>query len=374
MFIELHMIQNFGPSCLNRDDTNTPKDCHFGGFRRARISSQCLKRAIREYFKEHIEQLQENLGVRTKLLPKEIIKILGENDKEKEEVSKTVKNVLEEFKFKPDEDVEKTDVLLFLKKNTPQMIADFILENWDDVTKKNIPKKILKPILEEVKIRLSADIALFGRMVATNTDLNVDAACYMAHAISTHKVDMEMDFYTALDDLQEETETGAGMMGIIMYNSSCFYRYSVLDFNQLLENLQNNKDLAILVVKSFIQASINAIPTGKQTSMAAFSKPDFISTIVRSDQPWALTNAFAKPAKVEYKDTDLIEQSIIKFENYMHDMIELYGKPDDLNLSYCLTGEKRLDKLAEIGNQYKTINEMIETVGENISERHSTTP
>lgn len=373
MFIELHMIQNFGPSCLNRDDTNTPKDCQFGGFRRARISSQCLKRSIREFFKEHIEQLQDNLGVRTKLLPKEIIKILGENGKDKEEVSEIVKKVLEKFKFKPDKDVEKTDVLLFVKENAPQKIADFILENWDDVSKKNIPNNILKPIMEDVEKKLSADIALFGRMVATNTDLNVDAACYMAHALSTHKVDMEMDFYTALDDLQKETETGAGMMGIIMYNSSCFYRYSVLDFNQLLLNLQNDYDLAVSVVRSFIKASINAIPTGKQTSMAAFNKPDFIMTTIRSDQPWSLTNAFAKPTKVGYKDTDLIEQSIIKFENYLHDMIELYGKPDDFNLYYCLTGEKDLDKLAKIGNYYKSINEMIETVGENISERYSST-
>ncbi len=373
MFIELHMIQNFGPSCLNRDDTNTPKDCQFGGFRRARISSQCLKRAIREYFKEYVDQLQDNLGVRTKLLPKAIVNILVENGKDKEEVTEIVKKILEKFEFKPDKDVEKTDVLLFVKENAPQMIADFILENWDEVIKKTIPVKIIKPILEKVANNLSADIALFGRMVATNTDLNVDAACYMAHAISTHKVDMEMDFYTALDDLQEETVTGAGMMGIIMYNSSCFYKYSVLDFNQLLLNLQNDFELAVSVVRSFIKASINSIPTGKQTSMAAFNKPDFIMTTIRSDQPWSLANAFASPTKVGYEDTDLIEQSILKFENYLHDMIELYGKSDDFSLYYCLTGEKDLDKLAKIGNYYKSINEMIETVGEHISERYIAT-
>ena len=87
---------------------------------------------------------------------------------------------------------------------------------------------------------------------------------------------MEMDFYTAIDDLQEEEESGAGMMGIIMYNSSCFYRYAVLDFGQLISNLQGNLDFAVSVLKGYIEASINAIPTGKQTSMTAFNKPDFI--------------------------------------------------------------------------------------------------
>ena len=52
MIIELHMLQNFAPSCLNRDDTNSPKECEFGGYRRARISSQCIKRAIRFTGKE----------------------------------------------------------------------------------------------------------------------------------------------------------------------------------------------------------------------------------------------------------------------------------------------------------------------------------
>ena len=372
MFIELHMIQNFGPSCLNRDDTNTPKCCQFGGYRRARISSQCLKRAIREYFKNSSKELRENLGVRTRLLPKEVVKILSENGKDKENSSKIVKKVLEKFKFKPDGEVEKTDVLLFIRQDAPQMIADFILENWDEMNKKSISKEVLNPLLESIEKELSGDIALFGRMVATNADLNVDAACYMAHALSTHKVDMEMDFFTALDDLQEETETGAGMMGIVMYNSSCFYRYSVLDFDQLLVNLQGDQDLAIAVVKSFIRASINAIPTGKQTSMAAFNKPDFIMTTIRSDQPWSLTNAFAKPSKVGYKDTDLTEESIKKLDKYLKDMIEMYGKPKDLRIDYCLTGERLVEYLAENAMSHPSINEMIESVGETLNECYST--
>jgi len=41
--VEIHVLQNFAPSNLNRDDTGAPKDALFGGTRRARISSQCAK-------------------------------------------------------------------------------------------------------------------------------------------------------------------------------------------------------------------------------------------------------------------------------------------------------------------------------------------
>ncbi|MEJ2252072.1 MAG: type I-E CRISPR-associated protein Cas7/Cse4/CasC [Candidatus Lokiarchaeota archaeon] len=374
MFIELHMIQNFGPSCLNRDDTNTPKDCQFGGFRRARISSQCLKRAIRNYFKDNLSEMEEYLGVRTRLLPKKVLEKLLENGKDENEATEITKKILKKFKFKLDGDsTTQTDVLLFLNNDTHKKIAKFILENWNDL-KGKVNNSTVKPLIDELENDLDVDIALFGRMVASNTDLNVDSACYMAHAISTHKVDMEMDFYTALDDLQEETESGAGMMGIIMYNSSCFYRYSVLDFNQLLSNLSKNHDLTTSVIEGFLKASINAIPTGKQTSMASFNKPDFIMITIRSDQPWSLTNAFSNPVKVGYKDTDLIEQSINKLDEYFNDINTLYNTIEDLDVHYCITGNKELKYIGQKGKKYVSIDKMIKKIGESINERYSSSP
>lgn len=375
MFVELHMIQNFGPSCLNRDDTNTPKDCQFGGFRRARISSQCFKRAIREYFNTQINEFKGTLGVRSRMLPKKVIDILVGKGKDEESANKVVKNVLNQLGLKIDKsDVKKTEVLLFLNNNTPPKIADVIVNNWDAFNVKKISTdnaKKLDPIFDEIQNDLNPDIALFGRMVASKTNLMVDAACYVAHALSTHKVDMEMDFYTAIDELQEQDDSGAGMMGIIMYNSSCFYRYSVLDFNQLISNLQGNVDFATSVLKGYIQSSINAIPTGKQTSMAAFNKPDFIMAIIRSDQPWSLTNAFANPARIGFKDSDLIVQSIAKLESYLKDVTDLYGKPEDLFVHFCLTGERTTDFLDKIGTHHKSVNSLIDSIGEKISGSNS---
>ena len=68
MFVEVHVIQNYALSNLNRDDTGAPKTCEFGGARRARISSQCLKRAVRTYFREEAVIPSRQLSYRTRLL------------------------------------------------------------------------------------------------------------------------------------------------------------------------------------------------------------------------------------------------------------------------------------------------------------------
>ena len=70
--LEIHILQNFAPSNLNRDDTGSPKDAFFGGVRRARISSQSLKRSMRQYFSEQKLLEPEELAVRTKRLSKEL--------------------------------------------------------------------------------------------------------------------------------------------------------------------------------------------------------------------------------------------------------------------------------------------------------------
>jgi len=378
MFVELHMIQNFGPSCLNRDDTNTPKDCQFGGYRRARISSQCLKRAIREYFNENVTELKGKLGVRTRMLPKKIFDILVEKGKDKETVEIAIKNVLNGIGFKLDsKDPTKTEVILFLNHDTHDKIANAILANWDEFSKEKVTKDALKnldPILSQIQEDLNADIALFGRMVASKTDLNVDSASYVAHAVSTHKVDMEMDFFTAVDDLQEESESGAGMMGVIMYNSSCFYRYEVVDLGTLISNFNGDFEKAVMVLKGFIQASIHAIPTGKQTSMAAFSLPDFILATIREDQPWSLVNAFVNPTTVGLKNTDLINQSIKKLSDYFKQMMEMYGSLKEIELYYCKLGDKSYDFLSEIGSEHASVESLINSVGDKLFERYSSSP
>ena len=285
MLIELHMIQNFAPSCLNRDDTNTPKECTFGGVRRARISSQCFKRAIR-----------------TSPVFKEAVAVVAQ--------------ALDAAGYGHDDGGTKTKVLLFLSPGEIAGYAAATGEFYDEIAgqlaaitataegkkkpKIKVPAELGKRLKAlGSKTTEAADIALFGRMVAETPNLNIDAACQVAHALSTHQAAVEMDFFTAVDDLQPAQETGAGMMGIVQYNSACFYRYAVVDLAQLRANLHGDAQSAREAAVGFCRAAVAAIPTGKQNSMAAHNPPSHVALKVRDGgTPWSLANAFVRPIRL----------------------------------------------------------------------------
>ena len=169
------------------------------------------------------------------------------------------------------------------------------------------------------------DIALFGRMLADEPKLNLEAACQVAHAISTHRVSMEMDYFTAVDDVREESdETGAGHINTLGFNSSCFYRYARVDWGQLLKNLKD-VDLARRTVEGFLRASIVAVPSGKQNSTAALNPPSFLLAVVRTDgMGWNLANAFEKPVFAT-RDSSLVEKSISALDRYWGKLEAVYG-------------------------------------------------
>jgi len=360
MFIELHLIQNFAPSCLNRDDTNTPKDCEFGGYRRARVSSQCLKRSVRKYFKEKAADLgiEGLLAQRTKLLASQLTERLADKGKDRAEAETVVRAVIEAAGVKTD-DAGKTSVLLFVGPDEFERLTSRILDKWDDLatavgsakkSKKGLPVDLTDVLSKSTH---AVDVALFGRMVAELKDLNVDAACQVAHAISTHRVDMEMDFYTAVDDLQPREETGAGMMGIIEFNSSCFYRYAVLDTCQLTKNLGDDAELARKAAQAFVEAAIHAIPTGKQNSMAAQNPPVYVRLISREGAPRSLANAFIAPVRPG-NEKDLALASIEALEKHAADLDRMYGpggvKCDEAASTYEGHGDKAVqDLVAAVG-------------------------
>ncbi|MFO7959068.1 MAG: type I-E CRISPR-associated protein Cas7/Cse4/CasC, partial [Candidatus Brocadiia bacterium] len=320
MFVELHMLQNFAPHCLNRDDTNTPKDCEFGGYRRARISSQCLKRAARTspVFEE---TLGSATGLRTKLLVHRLTELISDEGKEPETCDAVVPAFVNAVAGKMK--AQKTSVLLYLGEDEINRMADLLLERWDELADLTDAEDKLGDLCKEIASSFesgtkAADIALFGRMVAENTDMNVDAASQVAHAISTHAVNMEMDFYTAVDDLQPSEEPGASMMGVTQFNSSCFYRYALVDLNQLVENLDKDEELARAAVEAFLRAAIAAIPSGKQNSMAAHNPPSFIMAVARDGSaPWSLANAFVHPARPR-NDRSLVQDSAAKLAGYWY--------------------------------------------------------
>ena len=153
------------------------------------------------------------------------------------------------------------------------------------------------------------DVALFGRMLADMPEKNQNAACQVAHAISTHSVEREFDFYTAVDDLKPEDTAGADMMGTVEFNSACFYRYAVVDWEKLVENLQNDTELAAKGLRAFLEGFVVAEPTGKQNTFAAHNPPEFVAVSVRRNTaPRNLANAFETAVRVR-KDESLTRKS-----------------------------------------------------------------
>ncbi len=305
-FIEIHALQNFAPSNLNRDDTGAPKDAFFGGTRRARVSSQCLKRAIREYFKV---QNKDWVADRTKRVVDALIDRLsavlkGHKDFSEENLLKAIEAAVNSLggkkTVKVDKEKKTTDVLLFLSPKEIDSLAQVINESFTDLLKAKLSEQVVKNLNDAIdgenRSRLSVDVALFGRMLAVMPDKNQYAACQVAHAISTHSVEREFDFYTAVDDRKPEDTTGADMMGTIEFNSACFYRYAVVDWEKLVANLQGNTTLAENGLKAFLDGFVIAEPTGKQNSFAAHNPPEFISISVRRNTaPRNLANAFETP-------------------------------------------------------------------------------
>lgn len=327
MFVELHLIQNFAPSNLNRDDTNNPKDCDFGGVRRARISSQCLKRATRNE-KIFVETTRVDLGVRTRWMNRLIKDTLVGKGKE-EESARQVANAFAAQYCKLEKD--HTSVLIYLSQAELAEITAQLTARWDEIIaglkdgKSPVLDAIAKDLFKTLKERTGApDIALFGRMLAETPELNIDAACQVAHAISTHAVNMDMDFYTAVDDLKKRDETGAGMMGMGGFNSACFYRYACIDLGQLTRNLGGDLGLARKTVEAFLRAAVRAVPTGKQNSHAAQNPPSFYMTVVRDDgAAWSLANAFETPVRAG--QSGLVQASIKALDAYWGKLASFYG-------------------------------------------------
>lgn len=284
--LELHILQSVPVSCLNRDDLNSPKTAIFGGVQRARVSSQCWKSAIRDMAKEESGLFN---GDRTKLIIEPLIQELknkGMEESDAKEGAKAIANAIAKL------DTEIKVTTLFFTSNTEiQKMAKVYFETKDI-------KKVMKA-LSEKNLTDAADIGLFGRMVANDASLNYEGAAMFSHALSTHKSDNEIDFFTAVDDLQPEETAGAGMMGTIEFNSATYYRFSGLNLDQLALNLSGmTKEQRQEVVKTFIKSTLMAMPVARNNSMNGNTLPGYVMIVVREKgHPIQLVNAFEKPIK-----------------------------------------------------------------------------
>lgn len=284
MYVDFHVIQTVPPSCVNRDDTGSPKTAVFGGATRARVSSQAWKHAIRLMFRE--EYVNTNKSFRTKkvldLLTAELRELIPEED-----ADKLAMKVLEAtgVKIKDNKGKMETGALFFISQRQIEELALLAASHSKDA----IDKKSAQQALNEFP---AIDIALFGRMVADDSSLNFDAAAQVAHAISTHAIQNEYDYFTAVDDCAPEDNAGAGHLGTVEFNSSTLYRYATVNVGELAKFLKADTASA---VRSFADAFVRSMPTGKQNTFANRTRPDAVYVTIRCDQPVNLAAAFEKP-------------------------------------------------------------------------------
>lgn len=351
IYMDVHVIQTLPPSNINRDDTGSPKTAQYGGVRRARVSSQSWKKAIRKYFVENGENFK--VGVRTTdivtYVANKVMKLSPEMDFEvaKKEAELAINNA----GVSTSKD-HKAKALFFMGDRQADMLAKAVVEKKNNKTDK---KELQKILAENPEI----DIALFGRMVADAQELNVDATSQVAHAISTHAVQTEFDYFTALDDLSPEDQAGAGMLGNIEYNSSTLYRYANVAIHELNKMIGENVS-TVDACKLFVEAFANSLPTGKVNTFANQTLPSFIMVTLREDRPVNLVSAFEQPVQSKNGDGYVVK-SIIKLASEYNKASKFVDEP--ISNFYLGDGEQYFN---EIGKSCNNLKNLLESVGEEI--------
>lgn len=305
--IELHILQSFPVSCLNRDDLNSPKTATFGGVQRARVSSQCWKRAIREAAAANSPHFK---GERTRLIVTPLrdalaSRGLGADDAHAKAIE--ICDALATF----DKEAEKKSGSLKVKTiffTSPAEI-DALAAAYAET--KDVKKAV--KCLKAENFKDAADIALFGRMVAADHSLTVEGAAMFNHALSTHRVENEIDFFTAVDDLNPSDDSGSGHMGTTEFNAATYYRYVALNLTMLADSdhlASMTPEERKEVVAAFIRASLEAVPVARRNSANANVRPRFVLGVIKNEgQPIQLVNAFEKPVWGA-KGASILENSI----------------------------------------------------------------
>ena len=324
-FINFHILISHSPSCLNRDDMNMQKSAIFGGKRRVRVSSQSLKRTLRtsDYYSVHLG----SPSLRTKHLG-EYQNYVVEQLKERFE-SELVKKAVAWVSGKKDieTDTKGDAVAPWAVEEIAYICEQIQLPENADLDEKKLQKLIEKESLGfRQAVGQTVDIALSGRMATSGLMSavgKVDGALAVAHAITTHGVDADIDWFTAVDDLQE---MGSGHLDTQEFSSGVFYRYASLNVQQLQKNLGDaSREQALDIAAHVLHMLATEVPSAKQQSFAAHNLAD-LALVSFSDQPLSLANAFEAPIKE--KGDGFRALSIEKLNQHWQQLTQGYGLDD----------------------------------------------
>lgn len=376
--VEIHMLETTGPGNLNRDDTGSPKTVVYGGATRARVSSQSWKRATRKMFEESFDS--KDLGVRTKRVVEELMNHINSIDSSVDQnlARKTAESVFSDGagiklskprKAAKDSDevetAQESGYLFFMGRDQYDQLARIAIEALSETDPVDAVKKRKKEIKKIVADDTAIDVALFGRMVADDTKLNVDASAQVAHAISIQAVEPEFDFFTAVDDLKEksedESDAGAGMMGDVEFNAPTFYRYANVDANRLNDTLGDPQATA-KAIAVFVKSFVTSMPTGKQNTFATHSLPELVMVNVRDTQAVNLIGAFERPVEPDY--VQHAAQALVKRERELDEAYDVTPIR-----SWAVSIGEDTEAVRSLVDETTSLSKMVEEIAQLVSSR-----
>jgi CRISPR system Cascade subunit CasC len=341
-FIQLHCLTSYPPSNLNRDDMGRPKTAVMGGVNRLRISSQSQKRAWRtsEIFESALGDWK---GTRTKRVGLEVEQDLLAGGIDESEAAKWAAAIAEQFGK--------------LKKDSLEIeqLAHIAPEEWEQIRTlaRTLAAERRAPNEDELALLRArpkaVDIALFGRMLASNPAFNVEAAAQIAHALTVHAVTVDDDYFTAVDDLnQYQEDGGAAHIGETGFGAGVFYLYVCLNRELLTDNLQGDTPLANKTIAALMEAMAKVSPTGKQNSFASRAYTSYVLAEKGNQQPRSLSVAFLKPVT----GSDQLGSAIKLLKTQCENFDKVYGPcADSRRTLNAVSGEGSLEDLIQFATE-----------------------
>lgn len=346
-FLQLHLLTAYPAANLNRDDTGRPKTVQFGGVDRLRISSQSLKRAWRTspVFRE---VLGERVGQRTQRIGDEVRKHLIERGMAPDRALGVARKIAEVF-GKLEDDAEKPAYIRQLAFISPEERARAIA-----LAERALAGEEIAPKPEDILSRSdgAADIAMFGRMLADSPSFNREAAVQVAHALTTHRVVVEDDYYVAVDDLkkpaEQEEDAGTSFIGVQEYGAGLFYLYACVDCDLLAANLGGDRALAADALTALVRCAATVAPRGKQASFASRARASYVRAERGAQQPRTLAAAFLEPVGRRANEQDLVDASVRRLTAFAQNLDRAYGACADAHAELCVTPFDQRGSLDEI--------------------------
>jgi CRISPR system Cascade subunit CasC len=197
----------------------------------------------------------------------------------------------------------------------------------------------------------SLTIAAFGRMFANRADLQIEAAVQVAHAFTTHSQQVDLDYFTAVDDLQASYDTpdadgkvkgaGAGHLDVNEYHSGVFYRYFNVNRDDLTTNWGplargETVDDVIERLAAFLTEMVRELPHGRDATAAHQTAPAHVM-VTFSRRGTSYAPAFEAPVEA---DGGYVAPSVKELVLYADRIVRVDG--DDRRYVFDLNDEESL--------------------------------